>query len=192
MTILDLLEVLGHHLGTILQSSGSRMHTDGPWKVPGWIFMIFDRFWVPLWIPFWSTLWYVLSLEASKNRFGLQACFLMIFELKIWWFLMSQPMKSIVNSSVFNRFHFLDFFMKFMISGTCLDLILDTFWGLGWLIRWFLGYLRLLEFLMKFRVSPETAKAEWIGVLEGKLIFQGALLPVTEPQVGRPETWQIH
>ena len=38
MTILDPLEVLGHYLGTILQSSGSRMHADGPWKVPIWIF----------------------------------------------------------------------------------------------------------------------------------------------------------
>ena len=37
-----ILGVLRHHLGTILQSNGSQMHTDGPWKVPGWIF---NDFW---------------------------------------------------------------------------------------------------------------------------------------------------
>ena len=117
--------------------------------------VIFDDFWLPIWRPFWITFWYFLSFEASNNRFGLHAWLLMIFKWKILWFLMSQPLKSIVNSSVFNRFHFLDFSMNLMISGTCLDLILITFGGLGALIWWFLGYWRLLEILMNFRVHPK-------------------------------------
>ena len=39
--------------------------------------------------------------------------------------------KKHTKTMVFDRFHFFDFFMNLMISGTCLDLILDTFGGLG-------------------------------------------------------------
>ena len=38
------LEVLGHYFGTMLQSSGSPMHTEGPRKVPSWIFN--DCWWI--------------------------------------------------------------------------------------------------------------------------------------------------
>ena len=105
--------------------------------------------------------------------FGLQARFFMIFDWKISWFVMSQPLKNTVNIVVFIRFHFFDFFMNLMISGTCLDLILDTFGGLGRPIWWFLGYWRLLEILMNFRVSPEPPQAEGTRMLEGKLLIRG-------------------
>ena len=72
---------------------------------------------------------------------GLQTWFSTIFEWEICWFLMSQPIKSMVNSCVFIRFHFFDFFMNCMISGTHLDLILDTLGGLGASLLWFLGLL---------------------------------------------------
>ena len=60
-----------------------------------------------------------------------------------------------------------------MISGTCLDLIWDTLGGLGKPIWWFLGYWRLLEILMNFRVSPEPPQAKGRRTLGGKLFVRG-------------------
>ena len=165
------LEVLGVHFG---DQVGHRCTQGDPGGCQNGFSMIFDGFWVPHWKPFWVTVWYFLWFGVSKSMFELQAWFLMIFDWKISWFVMSQPLKNMVNIVVFIRFHFFDFFMNLMISGTCLDLILDPFGGLGRSIWWFLGYWRLLEILMNFRVSPEPPQAESTGVLEGKLLLQGA------------------
>ena len=140
--------------------------------------MIFETFWVPLWTPFWVIFWYFLSFEAPKDMFGLQTWFSTIFEWKICWFVMSQPIKSTVNNSVFIRFHFFDFFMNLMISGPCLDLILDTFEVLGDHLTHFLVYWRLLEISLIFRVSPEPPQAERRRQVEGKVTVQGVLLQV--------------
>ena len=140
--------------------------------------MIFETFWVPLWTPFWIIFWYFLSFEAPKDMFGLQTWFSTIFEWKICWFVMSQPIKSIVNNSVFIRFHFFDFFMNLMISGPCLDLILDTFEVLGDHLTHFLVYWRLLEISLIFRVSPEPPQAERTRQVGGKVMVQGVLLQV--------------
>ena len=123
--------------------------------------MIFETFWVPLWTPFWVIFWYVLSFEAPKDMFGLQTWFSTIFEWKICWFVMSQPIKSIVNNSVFIRFRFFDFFMNLMISGPCLDLILDTFEGLGRPFKWFFGVLDMHWNFVDFQDHPELRQWTW-------------------------------
>ena len=43
----------------------------------------------------------------------------------------TQPIKGIINKDVLIRFHSLDSFMSLMISGSCLDPILDTVGVLG-------------------------------------------------------------
>ena len=123
--------------------------------------MIFETFWAPLWIPFWVFFWYFLSCEAPKNMFGLQTCFSTIFEWSICWFVMSQPIKSIVNKSVFIRFHFFHFFMNLMISGPCLDLILDTFrqsWETNLVI---LGVLEIHWNFIDFQDHPKLRAPTW-------------------------------
>ena len=74
---------------------------------------------------------------------------------------------------------FFDFFMNLMISGPCLDLILDTFEVLGNHLTHFLVYWRLLEISLIFRISPEPPQIEGTEVLDGKLCFQGALQPTS-------------
>ena len=67
----------------------------------------------------------------------------MIFEWEFSWILMSQPLKSIVNTCVFIRFHFFNIFVILMTSGTSWDLILDTLGGLVetiLVICWCIGY----------------------------------------------------
>ena len=164
---------LGSILGQFYNQVRHRCTERDPGRSQGGFLMIFDGFWVSLWRPFWITFWYFLSFEVSKSMFGLQAWLLLTFELKICWFLMSQPLIYIVNTDVFFRFHIFDFFMNLMISGSCLDLILDTFGSLGTPIWWFLGYWRLLETLMNFRVPPGPPQAEWTRQGGGKVILQG-------------------
>ena len=45
--------------------------------------------------------------------------------------MMSQPLKNIVNTVVFIGFHVFAVLVILMISGTFLDLIFETFGGLG-------------------------------------------------------------
>ena len=93
--------------------------------------------------------------------FGLQTWFSTIFERKICWFVMSQPIKSIVNNCVFIRFHFFDFFMNLMISGPCLELIFDTFEGLGRPFKWFSGVLDMHWNFVDFQDHPELRQRTW-------------------------------
>ena len=149
------------------------------WKHSWNITSMNERNNIDLWLkaPFFPAWWPLLKqgpafchLKHQKDMFGLQTWFSTIFEWKICWFVMSQPIKSIVNNSVFIRFHFFDFFMNLMISGPCLDLILDTFEVLGDHLTHFLVYWRLLEISLIFRVSPETPQAARTRLLGGKLI----------------------
>ena len=63
--------------------------------------------------------------------------------------------------------------MILMISGSCVDLILDTFGSLGTQFDDFSVYWSFLEIPMYFRVSPETPKVEITGGVGGKLMLQG-------------------
>ena len=156
-------------LGTILAAFGSpwapfwhyfgdqighRCTQRDPGGSQGGFLMILGRFWVPFWGLFWSTFWHFLEFELSKSMVGLQAQFLMIFDLNICWFVMSKPFKNIVNTVVFIRFHIFDFCMNLMILGTNLDLILDTFGGLGELVRWFVGVLEIPWNFSEFHDLP--------------------------------------
>ena len=105
--------------------------------------------------------------------FGLQALFLMLFEWKSLWILMSWPFKNILNTMVFMRFHIFCFFVKFMILGTHLGIILDTFGGPGRPLWWFLGYWIHLEISMNFKVFPGTPQVESTDLVEGKVGIQG-------------------
>ena len=124
--------------------------------------MIFDGFWVPLWQPFWVTFPYYLWFEVHKSLLGLHARILMNFDWKILsrflWILMFQPLKSIVNIYVFMRFHFFDFFVILMTSGTSWDLILDTFGGLGRPFWWFVGVLDMHWNFIDFQDHPKLSE----------------------------------
>ena len=89
---------------------------------------------------------------------------------------MSQPIKSIVNSSVFIRFHFFDFFMNFMISGTCLDFILDTFGVLGAPFGDFCGYCTGIEISMNFQDHSRHPKIRGCGQEVVKGVSPAALV----------------
>ena len=120
-------------------SSWAQMHSGGPWRVPEWIF---HDFWWILGLPLETILGHFLICSVIwgvKKHVWIAGMMLddLIFDWKISWFVMSQPLKNIVNTMVFIRFHFFDFFMILMISGTCLDLILDTLGGLGAPLLWF-------------------------------------------------------
>ena len=93
--------------------------------------------------------------------FGLQAWCLMIFQRKICWFLVSQPIKSILNINVFIRFHFFNIFMILMTSGTSWDLILDTFGGLETPFWWFLGVLDMHWNFIDFQGHPKLRTWTW-------------------------------
>ena len=94
--------------------------------------------------------------------FGLDTWFSTIFEWIICWFLMSQPIKSIINISVFIRFHFSDCFLIFVISGTCLDLILVTFGRPERQVWSLLGVLEILWNFIDFQDHPKLrAQTFW-------------------------------
>ena len=109
----------------------------------------------PIGDPSASFFSYFLWFEQYKITFGLQSCFLMIFEWKFSWILMSQPLKSIVNTCVFIRFHFFNIFVILMTSGTSWDLILDTFGGLETPFWWFLGVLDMHWNFIDFQDLPK-------------------------------------
>ena len=156
-------------LASFWWSSGARMHAEEPWKVPVWILNDFMDFGPPIRTPFCITVWYFLSFGVSKSSHDF--CWLLNCKSADFWC----PNLSIymVHTNVLLRFHFVDFFMDLMLSGPCLDLILDTLPGLGSRIWWFLGYWRLLEISMIFGFPPEISRAERRRQVEGKVIFQG-------------------
>ena len=87
---------------------------------------------------------------------------------KIITFPMSQPFKNIVNIVVFIRFHFLDNFQNFVVSGTILESMLEAL-GLSRAHSGdFEGCWKLLRILMNFRVSSETPQIESTQSGEGK------------------------
>ena len=68
---------------------------------------------------------------------------------------MSQPLKSIVNTVVFIRFHFFNIFVILMSSGTSWDLILVTLGGLGAPFLWFSGVLDMYWNFSDFQDHPK-------------------------------------
>ena len=60
-----------------------------------------------------------------------------------------------VNTDVFIRFHFFDFFVNLRISGTNLEFILGTFEGLGRLLWWFLCVLDMHWNFVDFQRRPK-------------------------------------
>ena len=72
----------------------------------------------------YSEIWRV------KNMICIAGMFFDYFESKMSGFLMSQPLKSIVNTMVFMRSRIFSVFMIWMVSGTTLDNILLSFGGL--------------------------------------------------------------
>ena len=129
-------EVWGDHFSSILGLGTSLFHYFGDHWVQGctqtgpeWIF---SDFWWILGLPLETLLEHFFRFSliwTVQNDSWIAVTFFVDFEWKFWWILMSQPFKSIVNSSVFIRFHFFDFLMILMILGTCLDLIWVTFGG---------------------------------------------------------------
>ena len=66
-----------------------------------------------------------------------------------------------VNTDVFIRYHFFDFFVNLMILGTNLDLILDTSGGLGRPVWWFLGVLEIPWNFIDFQDHPKLRLRTW-------------------------------
>ena len=77
---------------------------------------------------------------------------------------MVQPFKSRVNTDVFMRFHFFDFFVILMTSGTSRELILDTFGGLETPFWWFLGVLDMHWNFTDFQDLPKLRASTWLRV----------------------------
>ena len=100
--------------------------------------MIFDGFWVPSWCQFWVIFWDILCFGVTKCWSTLQPYSLMDFEWKIISFPMSQPLKNIVNTMVFMRFHFFNNFHNLKVSGTILETILEALGRLERPFSWFL------------------------------------------------------
>ena len=143
------LVVLRDHFGSILgswettlaslwRSFGARVHSGRPLGVPKWFFLIFDRFWVPHWGHFCVTFSYFLWFEVSKSGFGLQERFLMIFDWKTCWILMSRSFKNIANTVVFIRLRFFGFYAILIVSGTSWNLIFEVSGGLQAQFWWYL------------------------------------------------------
>ena len=150
-TIFQAFWVLGHYFFIILVIIGCK----GPLRRDRDCFLVFFYgFWVYNWRPSCIAFSCFLWFEQFKITFGLQSRFLMIFERKLCWILMSQPLKSIVNTSVFIKFHFFKMFVILMTSGTSWDLILDTFGSLGRPFWWFVGVLETHWNFIDFHASP--------------------------------------
>ena len=119
-----------------------------------------------LWRPFRITFWYFIWFEVPKITSGPQTFFLMIFELKILWFLMSSPFKSNVHTYVFMRFHFFRIFAILMTSGTCLVFSLMAFGGLWAPLWWFFGLLyrhwKFIDFPGSL-LAPQNKITWWCG-----------------------------
>ena len=152
------LKVLGDHFG---DQVGHRCTQGDPGGCQNGFLTIFDGLWVTHWRPVWVTFWYVLWFGVSKSMFGLQAWFLMVFDWKISWFVMSQPLKNILNIVVFIGFHVFVVLVILMISGTCLDLIFETFGGLGRPFKWFFGVLDMHWNFVDFQDHPELRTWTW-------------------------------
>ena len=138
----------------------------------------------------WVTFSYFVWFEVSKSMFGLQAWFLMIFAWKICSFLMSQPLKNTLNTMVFIRFHFSDFFVILMISGTSWDLILEVFGSLETPFWWFMRLLRIPWISLNSMVSwlaPES-RAPCQGVV--KTLIPGGI-QLTTTVAGSYKTWNL-
>ena len=148
---------------------GPRVFQDGIW-------LICDGFRVPHWRPFWITFWYFIWFEVPKITSGPQTFFLMIFELKILWFLMSSPLQSTVNTDVFMRFLFFRIFAILMTSGTCLDLILMTFGGLWVPLWWFFGLLYRHWNFNEFLRSLLAPKNKRMWSFDGQSYVPGGIL----------------
>ena len=169
---------VGHHLRT-LEGPGTPLWSlsgdhwvqwcmrEGPWMSQHRFSSIFYDFLETCWGHFGVTFLQFMWFEASKSMFGLQARFLMIFDWKNLWFLMSQPLKNIVNTMVFIRSHFSCIFVILMLSGTSWDLILESFGGLQAPFWWFLRVLEnhrnFIEFydLAGWPQSPATLSRGW-------------------------------
>ena len=77
---------------------------------------------------------------------------------------MSQPLKSIVNTVVFIRFHFFNIFVILMTSGASWDLILVTLDGLGAPFLWFSGVLDMYWNFIDFQDHPKLRGSTWLMV----------------------------
>ena len=89
-------------------------------------------------------------------------------------FLRSQPLKNIVKTVVFRRFHFFDVFKNLMVSGTSWDLILEVWEVLRVHFHDSWRYVRLLETSINFAVFSEAPQAEARQKMEGERIHPGA------------------
>ena len=74
---------------------------------------------------------------------------------------MSQPLKNTANTVVLIGFHVFVVLVILMISGTCLDLIFETFGGLGTPFKWFSGVLDMHWNLIDFQDHPELRAWTW-------------------------------
>ena len=82
----------------------------------------------------------------------------MDFEWKVISFPMSHPLKNMVNSVVFIRFHFFNNFRNLMVSGTILETILEALGISRAHFEDFGGCWRLLRISMNFRIFSETPR----------------------------------
>ena len=107
-----------------------------------------------------------INIAASKGHLlgGDQSHF-----FSILWFLMSQPLKSMINTYVFVGFHFLKIFVVLMTSGTSWDLILDTLGGLERPLTWFVGVLHMHWNLIDFQGHPKLRLRTWRVTVQGVL-----------------------
>ena len=144
------------------------MHSGRPSWDPD---LFFEDFW---WImgsqlaQFGVTFRYFLCFGVTKCWSTLQPYSLMDSEWKINSFPMSQPLKNIVNTVVFIRFHFFHNFWNLIVSGTILETILEALDLSRTHLADFWGSWRLLRISMNFNAFSETPRIESTHSGEGK------------------------
>ena len=110
---------------------------------------------------------------------------------------MSQPLKSIVNSSFFHEVSLFNISVIFMTSGTSWDLFLVTLGGLGTPFLWFSGVLDMHWNFIDFQDHPKLSELGcwrvncWSRASSNRSISPACWPPDCQTPVWRPVDHQI-
>ena len=122
--------VLGHHFGTTLVIIGCKNLSGGSSNAPTLIFINFWWFLGGLLGSLWGHFSIIYVIWGIKKHVWIAGTILDDFWLEKLLISDVPTSKNIVKTIVFTRFHFFDFLLILMVSGTSWDLNLEVFGGL--------------------------------------------------------------